>query len=120
MSYIFKKKNLQKILHCTLLTECQMNINSFKVLFLHSKLKCKCSRLFTLCIEVFLCRHKLLHNIPFGQHRVAWCIHILEFVYKIHDMADSTTVFVLDIECLHSCFHRRCWNPGNSNYCGLG
>ena len=40
--------------------------------FMNFKLKCKCSRLLTLCIEVFLCMQKFLHNIPFGQHRVAW------------------------------------------------
>ena len=89
-------------------------------MFRYSKLKCKCSRLLTLCIQVFPGMHKLLYNIAFGQHRVAGCIHILQFVYKIHDMADSTTVFVLDNKCFHSSFYRRCWVPGNSNYPRLG
>ena len=93
---------------------------SFKIIFSYSKLKCKCSRLLTLCIQVFLCKHQLLDNIPFGQHRVALCIHSLLFVYKIHDMDDVCKVLVLYNQSHTRLFYRMCWVPGNSKHCGHG
>ena len=82
----------------------------------------KCIRLLTLCILVFPGMHKFRYNIHFCHRRVAWCFHFLQLVYKIHDMAYSTTVFVLDdIERLHSwILHKRCWIPGNNNNHRLG